>query len=172
MPIYEFYSPDTKKIYTFFARNREQAERIPKCPDNPEFRMVKVPSTFSISKGAGSRKSGSDEGGPESGAETEGPERQIDERAMMSVMGEMEKAIAGMDENNPDPRLLGRMMRRMAEVSGERLDGQMEEMVRKLEEGADPEKLEEEFGDLVGDEEGGGGYGGGVSRDPNIYDYD
>ena len=31
----------------------------------------------------------------------------------------------------------------------------MEEMVRKLEEGADPEGLEEQFGDLLGDEEGG-----------------
>lgn len=177
MPIFEFYCPDNNRIYTFFARNREQAERIPKCPDNPEFRMIKIPSTFAISKGGSSKKSGGEDASPENpGAETapEGMDKQIDERAMMSVMSEMERAIEGMDENNPDPKLLGRMMRRMAEVTGERLDGQMEEVVRKLEEGADPEKLEEEFGDFLGDEEGGGGggFGGGPSRDPNIYDYD
>jgi hypothetical protein len=57
-------------------------------------------------------------------------------------------------------------------------------MVRKLEEGEDPEKLEEQFGDVMGeggpdDEMGGmggmGGFGGGrrgaPSRDPHLYDY-
>jgi hypothetical protein len=41
---------------------------------------------------------------------------------------------------------MGRMMRRMAELTGEKIDGQMEEMVRKLEEGADPDALEEQLG--------------------------
>ena len=36
------------------------------------------------------------------------------------------------------------MMRRMAELTGERIDGDMEEVVRRLEEGADPESLEEQ----------------------------
>ncbi len=172
MPIFEFYSPDTKRIYTFFARNREQAERIPKCPDNPDFRMVKLPSTFAIKRGGGKRSADSERDNLQRGDGREDAEKKIDERAMMSVMGEMEKAMSGMDETNPDPRLLGRMMRRMVEITGERLDDQMEEMVRKLEEGTDPEKLEEELGDMMGDEDGGSDYGGGLSRDPNIYDYD
>jgi hypothetical protein len=78
---------------------------------------------------------------------------------------------------------MGRMMRKMAEISGEGLDGEMEEMVRKLEEGQDPEKIEEQMGaalgegeEGMGDEDGyGGGMGGGFSRppsrDPQLYDY-
>jgi hypothetical protein len=42
---------------------------------------------------------------------------------------------------------MGRMMRRMSELTGEKLDGEMEEVVRKLEEGADPDQLEEQLGD-------------------------
>jgi len=180
MPFYEFFCPDNNKIYTFFARSREQAEKTPTCPDDATFRMVKVLSKFAIGKGG--TTPASEDGGGAPGDMSGGPE--IDERAMMSVMGEMEQAMAGMDENNPDPKLLGRMMRRMAEVSGENLNGEMEEVVRKLEEGADPEALEAQFGDLMGGEgegEGGmggmgGGYGGGFggkspTRDPNIYDY-
>jgi hypothetical protein len=69
------------------------------------------------------------------------------------------------------------MMRRMSDLTGEKLDGEMEEMVRKLEEGQDPEKIEEEMGEILGDEgEGGGGYGGGgfggaPTRDPGLYDF-
>jgi hypothetical protein len=69
------------------------------------------------------------------------------------------------------------MMRRMSDLTGEKLDGEMEEMVRKLEEGQDPEKIEEEMGEILGDEgEGGGGYAGGgfggaPTRDPGLYDF-
>jgi hypothetical protein len=67
---------------------------------------------------------------------------------MEAAMAEMEREMAGMDEENPDPRQLGHLMRRMSEMTGESLPGPMEEMVRRLESGEDPEKLEEEFGDL------------------------
>ena len=43
MPIYEFYCPDNNRLYTFFARNAEQAARIPLCPDNPGFGMERYP---------------------------------------------------------------------------------------------------------------------------------
>ena len=72
---------------------------------------------------------------------------------MAAAMSAMESEFANVDEN--DPRGMGRMMRRMAELTGEKLDGQMEEVVRKLEEGADPDKLEEEMGDAFGDKESG-----------------
>jgi len=56
----------------------------------------------------------------------------------------MEGEFANVDEN--DPRAMGRMMRRMADLTGEKIDGEMEEVVRKLEEGADPESLEDQLG--------------------------
>jgi hypothetical protein len=66
---------------------------------------------------------------------------------MERVMAEMERDMAGMDENNPDPRALGRMMRKMTEAAGQKMPVEMEQMIRRLEAGEDPEKLEEEFGD-------------------------
>ncbi len=104
----------------------------------------------------------------------EGP----DDARMEAAFAELERDMGSVDEN--DPRAMGRMMRRMSELTGEKLEGDMEEMVRKLEEGQDPEKLEEELGGVLGeegeDEMGGGsgfggGFGGAPSRDPHLYDY-
>ena len=72
-------------------------------------------------------------------------------------------ALGGRDEN--DPRALGRMMRKMAGEAGETLDPQMEEMVRRLESGEDPEKIEESIGPLP---EGEGGSGG--TPDNTLYE--
>src|SRR5690606_2672934 len=75
----------------------------------------------------------------------------MDDPRMERAMMEMEREMATMDEENPDPRQLGRLMRKMSEMTGERLDGEMDEMVRRLEAGEDPEKLEEIYGDALGD---------------------
>jgi len=167
MAIFEFYCPDNHKIYQFYARNASQAELIPQCPDNPELRMVKKVTGFAI--GGADKKSGAEGGG-----EGEG----VNDPKMMAAMAQMGKAMSGMDEDNPDPRQMGQLMRKMAEMTGESLTGEMEEMVRKLEEGADPEEFEEEFGDFIGDEEGGDGMGsdedagesGGIFRGPPLKD--
>ena len=42
MPIYEFYCPDNHRIYSFLARSLALAGRIPRCPENPDYRLVKV----------------------------------------------------------------------------------------------------------------------------------
>jgi hypothetical protein len=57
-----------------------------------------------------------------------------------------------MDEDNPDPRQMGNLMRRMCELTGEKMDEPMEEVVRKLEEGMNPDELEDRMGDFMGDE--------------------
>jgi hypothetical protein len=175
MPIYEYYCPDNHRIYQFFAKTLAQATETPKCPDNPEFRMVKMVSGFSI-RGA-QRKSKGESPGPDSPAGGEGgPEGSpADDPRMEAAFAQLEREMESIDEN--DPRAMGRMMRRMSDLTGEKLDGEMEEMVRKLEEGQDPEKIEEEMGEILGDEgEGGGGYGGGgfggaPTRDPGLYDF-
>ena len=68
------------------------------------------------------------------------------------VMQELENAMGGMDEDNPDPRQMGSLMRKMSELTGESMDEPMEEVVRKLEEGMNPDELEERMGDLDVDE--------------------
>jgi hypothetical protein len=177
MPIYEFYCPDNNRIYQFYARTLAQGATVPKCPDNPAFRMRKILSPFAV-VGRGSKKEkGADSTEPGPGA-AQGP----DDARMEAAMGEMEREFAGVDEN--DPRAMGRMMRRMAELTGERMDGEMEEVVRRLEEGADPESLEDQLG--AGPEEGPEGPPGPEAkegrarprarrappvRDPKLYDY-
>jgi hypothetical protein len=110
---------------------------------------------------------------------------------MEAAMGAMEKEFSSVDEN--DPRAMARMMRRMSELTGEKIDGEMEEVVRKLEEGADPDSLEDQLGGGEGGEgddpygEGMGGEQGPppdpkeprhrfrarrpLRRDPKLYDY-
>jgi hypothetical protein len=67
------------------------------------------------------------------------------EREMMKMADEFSK----MDEKNPDPRIMGKMMRWMMEASGQKLPGEMGEMLQRLEKGENPDKLEEEYGDVM-----------------------
>ena len=48
MPIYEFHSPDTGKIYSFYAPSVSYAQLTPLCPDGNKMKMVKLLSGFSI----------------------------------------------------------------------------------------------------------------------------
>lgn len=142
MPIYEYYSPDTHRLYTFFAKTIAQAQRVPKCPDHPEARMVKLVSSFAI--GGGKAKEDA-----EATAETRTPSGP-DEARLDAAMNAMEREFAHVDEN--DPRAMARMMRRMAELSGEKFDEAMEDVVCKLEEGADPDSLDDQLGDMFEDD--------------------
>ncbi|MEM6912180.1 MAG: cytochrome C [Verrucomicrobiota bacterium] len=141
MPIYEFYSPDNNKLYQFFARSLRYSDKVPLCPDGKELRMEKRVSKFAIT---GKAKEESDE---------DDPFADMSESQMESLMGEFEGEMAGMDEENPDPRMMGKFMRRMCEVTGRELPGPLEEMVGRMEKGEDPEALEEEFGDVLDDED-------------------
>ena len=188
MPIYEYYCPENHKIYQFYAKTLAQGRLVPKCPDGPGLRMEKLVSPFAVvgktRKSPGEEPSSPDPASGEGGA---GP----DDARLNSAITAMEGEMANLDEN--DPRAMGRMMRRMAELSGEKIDGEMEEVVRKLEEGADPESLEEQMGgeDAAGgaDPDGEGPEGspaaeakesrhrfrarGGLPvRDPKLYDYE
>jgi hypothetical protein len=173
MPIYEFYCPDNNRIYQFYAKTLAQGSRVPPCPDNPRFRMRRMISPFAV-VGAGGRK----EADPGPAGAGEG----ADNARIEAAMGEMEREFSSVDEN--DPRAMGRMMRRMAELTGEKLDGEMEEVVRKLEEGADPDSLEDQLGADPGEgaEEApaAGAAGSGRParrrriapvRDPKLYDF-
>jgi hypothetical protein len=58
----------------------------------------------------------------------------------------------------------------MSEITGEPLDPEMEEAVRRLEAGEDPEAIEEEMGELLGgDELGGPGMGMPPTYDEGLY---
>jgi hypothetical protein len=135
MPIYEYYCPENHTIYQFFAKTIAQGQQIPPCPDNPNFKLQKVVSTFAINRGA-------KETDASASAEIAG--ESAEDARLESAMAAMENEFSDADEN--DPRAMARMMRRMSEITGEKIDGEMEEVVRKLEEGADPDSLEDQLG--------------------------
>lgn len=133
MPIYEFYSPDTNKLYQFLARSLAYRDRTPRCPDGEGLRMERQVSRFAIIGKAKEAPDGDLFAG-------------LDESRMEALMAEMEGDMSGMDESNPDPRQMGRMMRKLTDVMGDRTPDALKEMVRRLEAGEDPAKLEEQFG--------------------------
>lgn len=137
MPIYEYYCPQNHTIYQFYAKTIAQGQTIPNCPDNPKYRLRKLVSSFAVTSGGKGDESAELKPAADAGDPAE-------DARMEAAMGAMEKEFSSVDEN--DPRAMGRMMRRMSELTGEKIDGEMEEVVRKLEEGADPESLEEDLG--------------------------
>ena len=145
MPIYEYYSPETNKIYSFYARSSGDQDTVPRCPDDPAAAMQKVMSGFAVT---GKAREGGEDG-----------DESIDDPRLEAAMAEMEREMAGMDEENPDPRQMGHLMRKMADLTGEKMPDIMEEMVGRLEAGEDPDKIEEEYGDLPELEEFGAGLG-------------
>jgi len=173
MPIYEFYSPDRHRIYTFLARRLLREGEAPFCPDGAKSRMEKVVSAFAFT------------GRAKEVVKKEGEGGEMDprmEREMMKMADEFSK----MDEKNPDPRMMGKMMRRMMEASGQKLPGEMGEMLQRLEKGENPDKLEEEYGDVMEKMDGMEGLGGEKKedwkmrlrrrlpprRDPTLYEFE
>jgi putative FmdB family regulatory protein len=166
MPIYEFYCSDCHTIFNFLARRPDTSKR-PACPRCNRPELERRPSRFAISKGT---KSSSE--GDELPAD-------FDDARMEQLLSEMEREGAGADED--DPRQMARMMRKLSEATGMNLGRHMEEAIRRMEAGEDPDKIEEEMGDLLEGEEPEFGKGAGGLRqfsrklkapktDPTLYD--
>lgn len=167
MPIYEFYCRDCHTIYSFFSR-RVDTESVPACPKGTKkHRLQRQMSRFAISKGQGSSN------------EDAAPDLDFDdekmEQAMMQMAGEMESV----DEN--DPRAMASMMRKLMQTTGMNMGEGMEEAIRRMEAGEDPDKVEEELGDVLDGEDpfaSGEGKLKGIARrlteapnvDPETYD--
>ena len=141
MPIYEFYSPDLEKIYSFFSHKVRSSDEIPKCPDGEQVSMKRLISGFSIT---GKQPSEIQES-PQGDNSDVDPFADLEPNKAKHLMQEMEKSISSIDDDNPDPKQMGNLMRKMCEMSGERIDDRMEEVVRKLEEGKDPNEIENDM---------------------------
>ncbi len=131
MPVYEFYCGDCHTIFNFLSR-RVDTEKRPDCPRCGRPQLERRVSRFAYSKG---RDEEPVEGMPDL------DESRL-EKAMEALSGEME----GIDEN--DPRQMARFMRKLKEATGMDLGSGMDEAIKRLEAGEDPEKIEEEMGDL------------------------
>ena len=168
MPIYEFACPKCRVIFSFLSK-RMNPDSLPVCPKCGNKKMTKQMSQFAAPRGT--KDASSDEPG-EGGMEgLPAP----DDPRMMRAMSEIERDMAHLDENNP--KHMAHIMRKMKDAMPANLiPKEMEAAIKRLEAGEDPEKIEEDMGDLFGEmmgEEGGPGgkAGGGYSRDSGLYDY-
>ena len=163
MPIYEFLCEDCNRVFSFLARTAGAAGRKPTCPKCGGRKMRKQFSRFATATSGGKRPGapGAEDGEPDALSPRE--EARM-ERAMMKLARDMES----IDES--DPRQLAAAMRRVSNVAGEDLGPEINEMLRRLEAGEDPEKVEDAMADAFPDDGSAGGPGGPPSYDDGLYD--
>jgi len=172
MPIYEFACPKCRVIFNFLSK-RVNPERQPACPKCGSRKMLRQMSRFAMPKGVAEPSAAT------GNADEEGPTPDFDDPRVMRAMGELERDMEHLDENNP--KHMAHLMKKMKDIMPPGvMPKEMDVAIKRLEAGEDPEKIEEDMGDVLGDlmgggedEEGGpGGYGGGgYSRDGGLYDY-
>ncbi len=75
----------------------------------------------------------------------------IDEAKMEKAMHLLAREAEGMNED--DPRQAANLMRKLSDVAGVGLGPGMEEALRRMEAGEDPDQVEAEMGDLLEEEE-------------------
>ena len=169
MPIYEFACPKCRVIFNFLSQ-RINPKRKPACPKCGGKRMRKQMSRFAMSKGlkepAAKPAGGDAEGGP--------PMPDMDDPRVEKAMMEMERDMEHLDENNP--KHMAHMMRKMKDIMPPgAMPKELDIAIKRLEAGEDPEKIEADMGDVLGDLMGGeggpGGSGGAYSHDSGLYDY-
>ena len=168
MPIYEFACSKCRRIFSFLSK-RVNPDRLPTCPKCGNKKLTKQVSRFAMSKKLKEpvAKPEGGEGGP--------PMPDMDDPRVERAMMEMERDMEHLDENNP--KHMAHMMRKMKDLMPPgSMPKELDVAIKRLEAGEDPEKIEADMGDVLGDlmgapgEEGGGG-GGDYAHDSGLYDY-
>ena len=164
MPIYEFACPKCRRIFNFLAK-RVNPDRQPVCPKCGNKKMSKQVSRFAMTKGLKEPVAKGEMAGDK-------PMPDFDDPRVARAMAEMEREMEHLDENNP--KHMARMLRKMKDIMPAGImPKEMEIAIKRLEAGEDPEKIEADMGDVLGDfmgGEGGGGPGGGYTHDSGLYD--
>jgi len=97
----------------------------------------------------------------------------FDDPRVARAMAEMERDMEHLDETNP--RHMAHLMKKMKGLMPPgSVPKELDTAIKRLEAGEDPEKIEADMGDLLGDFMGGpegGTGGGGYTKDSGLYDY-
>ena len=171
MPIYEFACPQCRVIYNFLSK-RINPERSPVCPKCGNKKLAKQMSRFAAL--SASTKSSENTGADDA---TGG---EFDDPRLMRAMSELERDMEHLDENNP--RHMAHMIRKMKDLMPPgTAPAELDQAIKRLESGEDPEKIEEDMGPILEQafggagedeaEDSGLGYGRGYTRDSSLYDY-
>jgi putative FmdB family regulatory protein len=166
MPIYEFACPKCRRIFSFLSK-RVNPDRLPVCPKCGNKKLSKQISRFAMTKGL-----------KEPAAKGETPEGEpsmpdLDDPRLERAMMEMERDMEHLDENNP--KHMAHMMKKMKDLMPPgTMPKELDVAIKRLEAGEDPEKIEADMGDVLGDFMGGPEGGAGVgdyTKDSGLYDY-
>lgn len=136
MPIYEFYCQECHMIFNFFSKS-VNTEKRPLCPRCQKIELERRVSLFATPRNRGE--------------EEEGPMPDLDESKMERAMSLLAREAEHVDED--DPRQAANLMRKLTDMTGLNLGPGMEEALRRMEAGEDPEKIEAEMGDILEEEE-------------------
>ncbi len=119
MPIYEYYCFDCKKRVSVLFRTMAEAEAgAPACPECAGERLRRLMSRLRVLRSEENR---------------------------IESMAEDSSLLSGLEQE--DPRALAHFMRKMSDETGEPLDGEMDEVVDRLESGESPESIESSMED-------------------------
>jgi putative FmdB family regulatory protein len=121
MPIYEFYCKKCHMIFNFFS-SAVNTDKKPLCPRCRKVKLERQMSLFSRV-----RQRGEEEDTP-----------------AMNLLGREAETL---DEN--DPKQAANLMRKLSDMTGMNMGPGMEEALRRMEAGEDPEQIEQEMGDLL-----------------------
>jgi putative FmdB family regulatory protein len=134
MPIYEFYCTACNTIFNFFSRT--VTSKTPPCPRCQ--RELKRQVSLFACIGKAQEKTGLED-------------LPINEAALERAVGQLTSEAEHLNEN--DPRQAANLMRKFSDLTGMKLGDGMQEALRRMESGEDPEKIEAEMGDLLEQED-------------------
>ena len=118
-------------------------DRLPTCPKCGNRKMQRQMSRFAMPKGVKEPT-----GAPDIGED--GPAPDFDDPRVMRAMGELERDMEHLDENNP--KHMAHLMKKMKDIMPPGvMPKEMDVAIKRLEAGEDPEKIEEDMGDVLGD---------------------
>lgn len=137
MPIYEFYCARCHTVFSFLSRSVNTTRR-PGCPRCGKPRLTRKASAFAVTSGR---------------SESTGEEglSDLDGGRIERVVGELARDAESVGDD--DPRAVARLMRKFYEDAGVGIGEGMQEALQRMESGEDPDRIEQEMGDLLEHEE-------------------
>jgi putative FmdB family regulatory protein len=169
MPIYEFACPQCRVVYNFLSK-RINPDRAPACPKCGNKKLAKQMSRFAALSATSEAEKKPDSDDPA-----------FEDPRMLHAMSELERDMEHLDENNP--RHMAHMIKKMKDLMPPgAVPAELDQAIKRLEAGEDPEKIEADMGPILeqafggagedeDDEAGGHGFGHAFRRDPTLYDY-
>jgi putative FmdB family regulatory protein len=135
MPIYEFYCSRCNTLFNFFSSGID-TDSTPACPRCERPDLERRPARFATLR--------------HQEDEADDPFAAMDDSELDRVMGSVMRDMESLGDSD-DPRALAKIFRKFGDAAGMEPGPRMEEMLARLEAGADPDSLESEFED--GDDE-------------------